>query len=1062
MSTLDRRTLCDLVGIPFSPEQLDAITAPLKPGVIIAGAGTGKTTVMAARVVWLVASGLVDPAQVLGLTFTRKAAHELGIRIRGALEAAALLGDQDDLGSPTVATYDAFAGTLSAEHGPRLGVEADLRLVDDAELYGLADRVVSAGRDACPHLADVSVSTIIERVMALSGQLLANGVTPDRVSDHADAFAAELDEVPLYRGKPYKDVTDCRETLAARRELLGFVAGLWEAKAREGVVEFADRTGLAARLAVEVPAVGAQLRQEYRVVLLDEYQDTSAAQIRMLAGLFSGPDPATGRGFPVTAVGDPLQAIYEWRGAAVGTIADFPTTFPAADGSGSSTFTLRTNRRSATRILEVANAVSAPLRASGGPACPAALVGPDGSAPGEVTATWVPTWDEELDHVVRTLLDEHERRSTPWSSMAVLARRNSDLAVLQRVLEDAGVPAVLVGLGGLLELPECQQVIAVLRVLHDVADNQALLTLLAGPRWQLGPRDLALLARRAQDLAEEGADPVLLDGVDDPGTGGLSTQALDRLRALSAELARLRQHRAEPVGDLVARVVRTIGILPELLGLRHGDAAAQLEVLVEAVEDYGARRGAAGLGGLLAWFEAEIEVGRGLEQAPSRQEDAVQLLTVHGAKGLEWDVVLMPVLVDDVFPSSPKPDDWTRTAHVLPFELRGDASGLPELAEATRQGLAQMREELKDQARDGEKRLGYVAVSRAKKRLHLSGHRWHPDNKKPRRQSPFLEAGWTVLGLPPVVDDPDDPHPYEAVSAGTPWPSAEPPEAEPTRELAARVNVWRMARDQGTEPVPPADADIAALAARWDADVERVLARQRARAEQTAVRAQGRLSVTEIVRGVRDPGALRDQVRRPMPVQPSRRATLGTRFHAWVEERFRHQGSLELLFEDGPGIEVGPLHRSGADDEMLVELERLCTAFDRGRFAERQPLALEVPFALSLGGHLVRGRIDAVYRQPSGASTDLLVVDWKTHRGGTADPFQLALYRVAVAHEYGVPVDRIAAGFYYVRADRLDVIDDLPDADDLVARVGALTEVIAGDEPAGGNPILSPRTSLGP
>ena len=128
---------------------------------------------------------------------------------------------------------------------------------------------------------------------------------------------------------------------------------------------------------------------------------------------------------------------------------------------------------------------------------------------------------------------------------------------------------------------------------------------------------------------------------------------------------------------------------------------------------------------------------------------------------------------------------------------------------------------------------------------------------------------------------------------------------------------------------------------------------------------------------------------------------------------------------------------------MVAELGLLCRAFEHGGFAERQPHALELPFALSLGGRLVRGRIDAVYRQPAGSDTDYLVVDWKTHRGGTADPFQLALYRVAAAQEYGSSVDRVAAGFYYVRADRLDVIDDLPNTAALVAHVADLTALLA-------------------
>lgn len=1057
MTAVDGPTLCRLVGIPFSDEQLAAIMAPLEPGVIIAGAGTGKTTVMAARVVWLVASGLVRPDQVLGLTFTRRAARELATRIRVSLDGAGLLGTAEESAGATVATYDSFAGMLSAEHGPRLGVEGDLRLVDDAELHALADRVVAGGRSAAPGLAELSVATVVERVVALSGEMLANGVSTEQLLDQCRTFRAELEAAPQYRGRPYKDVTDALGVDRTRRELVGFVGDLWAAKAREGVVEFADRTALAARLAIEVAGVGRRLREEFRVVLLDEYQDTSAAQTSMLAGLFSGPDPASGRGFPVTAVGDPLQAIYEWRGAAVGTIAGFPTRFPATDGAPARRFTLRTNRRSGTAILAVANEVSALLRAAGGPACPEALVGPDRAEPGEVTVHRALSWDDELDHVVRTLLEEHQR-GVAWADIAVLGRRRADLAVLHRVLDDAGIPAVLVGLGGLLELPECAQVIAVLRLLHDVTDNRSAVTVLAGPRWRLGHRDLAALAHRARLLAGEGEDLCLLDAVDDPGPGELSAEARERVSALSVELARLRRHAGDPIGELVARVVRTTGIVPELLADRGPDGARQLDALIEAVEEYGSRRAAAGLAGLLAWFDAEIRVGRGIEQAPPPARDAVTLLTVHASKGLEWDVVLLPAVVDGVFPSTPTPADWTRSAQVLPFELRGDADGLPHPVEVTRKGLQQWRDELKGLARDGERRLGYVAVSRARHRLHVSGHHWHPDTVGERRESPFLRAARTVLGQPEEVPEgAETANPYAeraredtlpsgpGIGPGI-GPSGVDPEA--SRELAVAVDRWRATLAGGGRPVPATDADSAARAARWRAESDRIIARLRARRSTADVERPGRLSVTEIVRGIADPEALRAQVRRPMPVQPSRRATLGTRFHAWVEDRFRHQGTLDVRFEEGlegeEGIAVGR-QRSAADDTMLAEFELLCRTFEAGRFADRQPLALELPFGLSLGGRLVRGRIDAVYRQPAGAGTDYLVVDWKTHRGGAADPLQLALYRLAAARAYGVGVDRVAAGFYYVRQDRFDLVEDLPAVDELVADVSRLTAVLGRD-----------------
>ncbi|MDN5572130.1 MAG: UvrD-helicase domain-containing protein, partial [Propionibacteriaceae bacterium] len=135
----DVAEVSDALGIPFSEQQLAAIAAPLEPGVIIAGAGSGKTTVMAARVVWLVGSGQVRPEEVLGLTFTRKAAAELSGRVRAALARAGVVDAEglDDAGEQLIMTYDAFAARLVADHGLRIGVEGEARLITGAARFRL-------------------------------------------------------------------------------------------------------------------------------------------------------------------------------------------------------------------------------------------------------------------------------------------------------------------------------------------------------------------------------------------------------------------------------------------------------------------------------------------------------------------------------------------------------------------------------------------------------------------------------------------------------------------------------------------------------------------------------------------------------------------------------------------------------------------------------------------------------------------------------------------------------------------------------------------------------------
>jgi DNA helicase II / ATP-dependent DNA helicase PcrA len=172
------------------------------------------------------------------------------------------------------------------------------------------------------------------------------------------------------------------------------------------------------------------------------------------------------------------------------------------------------------------------------------------------------------------------------------------------------------------------------------------------------------------------------------------------------------------------------------------------------------------------------------------------------------------------------------------------------------------------------------------------------------------------------------------------------------------------------------------------------------------------LSATSLARLRDDPDRLAADLARPMPRRPSPSARFGTRFHAWVEARF---GQQELMDPDElPG-------RGDADIDDDDDLRELIGLFEKGEFADRTPVAVEPPFALVLAGQVVRGRIDAVYALPADGSDHggYLVVDWKTNRQQTADPLQLAIYRVAWAELAGVPVEQVRAAFYYVRTGEL-------------------------------------------
>lgn len=1055
-----------LLGVPFTDEQLAAACAPLGPSVIVAGAGSGKTSVVAARVVWLVGSGQVRPEQVLGLTFTNKAAGELADRVRSSLarlERSGVAPGSD--GEPTVATYHAYSGRLVAEHGLRIGVEPRSRLLADATRFQLAARVVRRYDGPVTHLT-LTVGTVVDRLLSLDGELSDHLVEPARLRCYDERLVAEVEALP----KPAAPVLDVAQTARQRGELLSFVEAYRAEKRRRDVLDFGDQVALATRLALERPEVGRCERERYAVVLLDEYQDTSVGQRRLLTGLFGG-------GHPVTAVGDPCQAIYGWRGASVANLDGFPQHFPDSHGTAATRHALRTSQRSGGRLLSVANRLAARLherhRVDG------LLPRPERVEQGESVVALLPTWAEEVGWLGEQVEMELAGGRRP-QDIAVLLRKRSGFAAVHGELTRRGVPVQVVGLGGLLSLPEVADLVAVLELLDDPTANPALLRLLTGPRWRIGARDLALLGRRAAHLArglgpgqpgdvggpagdpavdlalEEavaGTDPcdvvALVDAVDSPGGGPYSAECRLRLAALGAELRTLRSHLGEPLLDLVLRVLDVTGLGVEVAAspqTERSRALASLTAFSDVLAAFVDLDGEQSLTALLAFLRAADEHDRGLDQSSPDDAEAVQVLTVHKAKGLEWEVVMLPDLTEGVFPSSRQEGRrWTSCPQVLPWPLRGDHGELPRVAGWTKLALAAFDHECKAELELEERRLAYVAVTRARARLYASSHWWGPTQKRKRGPSAYLRAIRERAGEEPGLRvavwsaEPDaaatNPALWPGEAAG--WPRALEPAALAARQAAADAvrSVAALLADGGhvADPAGLTDADRALLAG-WDRDAELLVEELRAdRAGVREVPVPRSLSATQLVRLQADPDGLARDLARPMPQPPVPAARRGTRFHAWVEQHF---GQVPLLdpdaLDDGDGT---------ADDTDLVFLREAFLASDYG---DRPPYAVEAPFELALDGRVLRGRIDAVYRTAPGHYE---VVDWKTGRT-PADPLQLAVYRVAWAQLADVPLGQVSAAFLHVRDGRVERPTGLPDA------TGLARLLRGGGPPAGGQQVL--------
>ncbi|WP_171167188.1 ATP-dependent DNA helicase [Streptomyces sp. I05A-00742] len=828
----DPEQLKELLGIPFTPEQTACITAPPAPQVIVAGAGSGKTTVMAARVVWLVGTGQVAPERVLGLTFTNKAAGELSERVRKALAAAGVTAgeptDEEGPGEPQISTYHAFAGRLLKEHGLRIGLEPTARLLADATRYQLAARVLRSSPGPHPALTR-PFGDLVADLLALDGELAEHLVEPGELLAYDERLLADLDGARLANA----DLRKAPETARARRELTGLVMTYRKEKRRRDLLDFGDQIALSAELARSRPEVGRILREEFSVVLLDEYQDTSVAQRLLLAGLFGG-----GTGHAVTAVGDPCQAIYGWRGASVANLDEFPRHFPHADGRPAERHALSENRRSGGRLLRLANGLAAPLRDLH-EGVEALRPAPGADHDGVVRCALLPTQAEELAwladsiaHLVRT--------GTRPGDVAVLCRTAADFARIQAALVERDVPVEVVGLSGLLHLPEIADLVAVCEVLQDPSANAALVRLLIGPRWRIGARDLALLGRRARTLvpygsagtdpgrrlaeAVEGRDPAevisLADALDtfltaDGPDDGLpfSADARVRFARLATELRELRRCLADPLMDVLHRVLATTGLEVELSASPHALAARRRETLhqfLDIAAGFAGLDGDAGVLAFLGFLRTAVQYEKGLDSSLPGAEDTVKVLTAHKSKGLEWDVVAVPGLVAKTFPSEQSRDAWTSQARVLPHALRGDADTLPDVAAWDAKGVAAFKAAMKDHQSTEELRLGYVTFTRPRSLLLGSGHWWGPEQKRPRGPSAFLHAlrehceaghGEIEAWAEPPEEGAENPALKEA-EADRAWPLPLDPDALARRRAAADAVRARLGRVHGTAPAP--------------------------------------------------------------------------------------------------------------------------------------------------------------------------------------------------------------------------------------------------------------------
>lgn len=808
--------------ILLSKDQAKVVGAPATPTLVVAGAGSGKTEVMSLRALYLIYREGYSPDSILGLTFTRKATSNFAERIQRqlALMRKAGLIEPDPLAEwgATVSTYNSFAAEIVREHGLLIGVQPRATLITEARSWQIVDHLLETYTGELP---DNAASSIREAILKLSADMTDHGVsihTAQREWKHiADVIADPqpgVGSTGRTRSKHKGNVQTFGKRMEDKAKLVPLVQQYQEYKRANNLLDFTDQLSLARKILESNPHVVDDIRSQYQAILLDEFQDTSVGQLELFSKLFH--DTA------VTAVGDPNQAIYGWRGASAASLAMFLPHFSTR--SESQVLQLRDAWRNWPSILEAANVVaqadseeeSARNEIFGDVRTSATseieiqeLRANPKHAAGVVKYLYASTEDEEFDLVAR-LIHNWKTNVDPKigpPTVAILARKRKHFVPLDRALRNYGISPYIVGIGGLVTQPTITDIRAVMRALVDPDHGPSVMRLISN--LDLSANDIAILwdwarelgkkrvqiteAAPLQDGAETGSDKpaseqrfeakqertdagpqksaeqnlrveFLLDAVLNPpevgwsrkrNQPGFSAVARSRIMQLGRRLNFVREHFDVGIPQVISRVVTAFDLD---IDIQSDPLDNQGEVAIDAFNEMAANfegeTAYASVKSFLDWVDMTVEADERYEVPVAElDDDTVKIMTIHQAKGLEWDKVVVVGLNENDFPGvgsrRNSADDgetlsgaipgiapsggWMSSLGELPYDMRSDRelNGemiLPELGSLDGLDVVETEEiyeeyrlklalhELKEA-----RRLAYVAWTRASNELVLSG-----------------------------------------------------------------------------------------------------------------------------------------------------------------------------------------------------------------------------------------------------------------------------------------------------------------------------------------------------
>lgn len=1020
--------------------------------------------------------------------------------IDGVLDAATRA---DVLGNPRSSMSSWVSGLLSEMGDHLVGFDAIDQYLDEC-LDGLctSDYLRATAKKIMSKRSGIYLDKVAKTEFAEEARALADEYAAADRGERADIRRRMRAVLEAHDDGPVPK-------LLAKRRLVELARRYADAKRATGGLEFSDQVALAHRIMTDSPQSLAAEQSRWDIVLLDEFQDTSYAQFLMLQRIF-GRHTVMAVGDPRQAIygwrGASADNIESFPGSFRGPHDRPAQKYGLTISWRNDAHILTAANRIAAGLPTPDERVGLRPRPGAGDGAVgvslthSALTDPD--RPDEPTqlqelVAWMLGVRDELfaRHAEREAARREAaaeaglrpERAAPLPTFAVLCRARSGFGPIAAALQAEDLPVDVVGSRGLLDDPFVADALAVLEALVDPDAGDVLMRLLSGRTIRLGASDLTAFSAFVRACAVDVPDPAeqdgtrtervsVVEGLDellniDPEKSSATPEQLRGIRSLTGEgrrrlvslartLRRLR-HSDLALPGLVRAVIRESGIDTEVSALAPDYAdlhTRALDGFLSLVSRFAGDQPTGGPADFLRWARL-LEEADELDDVPvDPVPGAITIMTVHASKGLEFDAVAVPFMHEEGLPSKRKPQDGWLSQGGLPYALRGDRSGLPsfDLRTMDLEGPKDLEDRLRagsplatlldDHHRAAERRLAYVALTRARAHLFVSASRFTVTRKTPVNTWPFLDevAQELAVELPelPEADELDVNRGEQAI-----WPTLDPAEV-----VERRVELIRAVTSAAAER--PTLADVMETAR--DPFV-RALAR---RATQLLDDADGgneerilpaRVSTTALVGLRADEEEWWKGMRRPMPEPPSTSADLGTAFHAWVEQHYGQAALLEMEPESS-AVRAVPALRE--------RLDTLRETFLASPYANRAPAAVELSFELVLvkhnGGHSeplsdqgveagtgrrpstlhVPGKIDAVFREDDGG---LLVVDWKTGRL-PRDParldamaVQLAMYRLALLRMPRFSeVPRVDAAFYFVGSDESWRPESLPEEDEIV------------------------------